>query len=748
MDIYIIFVFILFALAITDLIVGVSNDAVNFLVSAIGSKAAPFWVIMAIASAGILFGATFSSGMMEVARKGIFHPGEFYFDEIMVIFVAVMITDIILLDLFNTFGMPTSTTVSIVFELLGASVAMAMIKVWDGDGVLADYINSKKATEIVIGILVSVGVAFSVGALVQYITRLIFTFRTNKTLKLYGGLWGGVAITGIVYFILIKGLGGSSYANHVMADGLIMKEWVKVHAWTIIGVTFVGMTLIMQLLYSVFKVNILKVVVLTGTFALAMAFAGNDLVNFIGVPLAGLQSHEIWSASGMAAGDFSMERLAGKVATPNIYLVFAGIVMVGALLFSKKSRSVTKTSLDLSRQGDGAERFKSSMLSRLMVRAAIWIGLRLKNITSEKLQEKVSSRTNFKGESDASHEPGASFDLIRASVNLMVASMLISLGTSLKLPLSTTYVTFMVAMGSSLSDGAWGRESAVYRVTGVLSVIGGWFLTALVAFVISFGLAMLIRWGQHYAVIGLVFLIVALVLNSNRTHKKRAAKEAKAQVPETPEEGEEAVIAKSKALIGEVLSTLDDYLGKALSGIAKMKRKRLLNAYKGVEKQCDEVDRQKSEAYYLIHNLEHEPVEFGHAYLQTIEHAKAAMHTMSLIVKPLYEHVDNSHFELSEEHNEALKKLKNELSHFIEKMSDIVNQLNASSMAKLDAQKADLIKLIKSNRKAEVKRIKNNENGSRNSLLYLNLLNEIENLLYHTLTLVHAQLELQENVRS
>ena len=534
--IYLVLVVVLFFLAISDLIVGVSNDAVNFLNSALGAKAASFKVIMTVAALGIVFGATFSSGMMEVARKGIFNPSYFYFSEIILIFLAVMITDVILLDGFNTFGMPTSTTVSIVFELLGAAVGVSLIKLASSDQIiqletggekvaqLGDYINSDKALIIIAGILLSVVVAFTAGTIIQYLSRLLFTFSYKKKLKYFGALWGGVAITSITYFILIKGLKGSAYASYIMPDGLALKEWVKAHNFPIIIYSFITWVIILQLLSFIKKFDILKFIVLVGTFALAMAFAGNDLVNFIGVPLAGYHAFIDFLAMGVPADQALMTSLSGKVETPFVFLLFAGGIMVLTLWTSKKAKSVVKTSLDLGRQEEGYERFNSSAVSRIIVRSNTNMAKYFQSLIPLRIQASIDKRFDQKPFIEKQKALGAdapAFDMIRASATLVVASILISFATSLKLPLSTTYVTFMVAMGTSLADRAWGSESAVYRVTGVISVIGGWFFTAFSAFVSAFIMALLFSYFGIPAVGIAVLLVIFVIYRTHFLHKKR-----------------------------------------------------------------------------------------------------------------------------------------------------------------------------------------------------------------------------------
>ena len=584
---YILIVALLFILAISDLIVGVSNDAVNFLNSAIGAKAAPIKVIMIIATLGIIVGATFSNGMMEVARKGIFNPQHFFFAEIMVIFLAVMMTDIILLDTFNTLGLPTSTTVSIVFELLGAAVAVSTIKLMAGDQVitlegggekiaeLVDYINTGKAMLIIFGILLSVVVAFSVGAVTQYISRLMFSFRYKKRMKYYGAIWGGLAISAITFFILIKGSKGASFMS---GD---VKDWIKDNTMFILGASFIAWTVLLYLLNLLIRVNILKIIVFVGTFALAMAFAGNDLVNFIGVPLAGFEAFKTWVASGASPDGLSMESLAGKVQTDTYMLLLAGLIMTLTLWFSKKAKAVIKTSLDLSRQDQGEERFGSSAIARGIVRSNSKAFKRIEKLAPASLNRFVQNQFEVpKKPVNVAEKDLPAFDMIRASVNLVVASILISIGTSFKLPLSTTYVTFMVAMGTSLADRAWGRDSAVYRITGVISVIGGWFLTALSAFTVSFIVAVALYFGGPYA-IGVLIIIALFLLYTS--HKKSKKKNKKKEVEKEEEEVLDSnIIDKCTYNVTDSLTSIKSLYSKYIVDLTNEDRKQLKEVIKGV----------------------------------------------------------------------------------------------------------------------------------------------------------------------
>ncbi len=581
MEIYLIIVVVLFVLAISDLVVGVSNDAVNFLNSAVGSKVAPRHIILIVASAGVFIGAAFSGGLMEVARKGIFNPEQFYLPEIMTIFLAVMLTDVILLDLYNTFALPTSTTVSIVFELLGASVMVSILKIVEaseGINELIRYINTSKALAIISGILISVAVAFTVGALIQFIVRLVFTFDFEKRIKRYGAIWGGISLSFITFFILVKGAKGSTFIDPQTAD------WIKSNSEIILLYNFLFWTVIFQLLTWFTKVNILKPVVLVGTFALALAFAANDLVNFIGVPLAGFSTYLIGLNSANPLTEL-MDELRDPVHTAGYFLVIAGIVMVITLWKSKKAQSVTKTEVNLGRQFEGFERFESSMLSRILVRMNISLLETIKKIIPLSIQNFIAKRFDNTKITAQKSKDQPSFDLIRASVNLMVSSILISFATSLKLPLSTTYVTFMVAMGTSLSDKAWGRESAVYRVNGVLTVIGGWFFTAFMAFTVSAVFALVIYYGELPAIFVLIAVAIFFVYKTHIVHKDRSASEE-----ESEKEIEVLTDVKIKSVKESVKHAANSLLSvstvfeDSLEGLFETDRKKLKKAKKASKK--------------------------------------------------------------------------------------------------------------------------------------------------------------------
>ncbi len=728
---YLILVVVLFALAISDLIVGVSNDAVNFLNSAFGSKAAPRWAILIIASLGILVGATFSSGMMEVARKGIFHPDQFYFAEIMIIFVAVMLTDIILLDFYNTIGLPTSTTVSIVFELLGAAVAVALVKIMNSDDQtlidLGSYINSAKALAIITGILLSVVIAFSAGALVQYVTRIIFTYKYDKRFKYFGAIFGGFAITAITYFILIKGAKGSSF---ISKETLL---WIKSNTFTIIATCFIGWTVILQLLVWLVRLNILKVIVLVGTFALAMAFAGNDLVNFIGVPLAGFKSFQAYVASG--SGDpygLTMDMLTGKVHTETYLLLIAGVVMTVTLWFSKKARTVTETELSLSNQNEGDERFGSSFFGRLIVRRSLSANNRLRGILPDRIQRSIDKsflQPAIATGIDKKDIPA--FDMIRASVNLTVASILIAIGTSLKLPLSTTYVTFMVAMGTSLADRAWGRDSAVYRITGVLTVIGGWFFTAFSAFTAAFIFANLINWLGGYAIFGLLVLAIFFVVRSHIAHKRK-------NEAINTEDNDSLIITGDAAeqctyAVSTLTAKIPGIFGKMITGLAYEDRANLKECSKKVNKLNVEVKKIKNQVPDMVKLLNEDSAYSGAFYVQLIDYLREMAHATSYIVEPVFEYIDNNHKAFEPEQIEELNIIQAKLSEFFTHINSIINDRNylAGNVDSVLEDQEGLLKSIKKFRKEQIKRIKAEKVGTRNSVLFLGVLNETKNLILY-----------------
>ncbi|MCO6490145.1 MAG: inorganic phosphate transporter [Phaeodactylibacter sp.] len=726
--IYLALVVILFLLAISDLIVGVSNDAVNFLNSAVGAKAAQLRTILAVAALGVLIGATFSSGMMEVARKGIFNPQYFYFSEIIILFLAVMITDVILLDAFNTFGLPTSTTVSIVFELLGAAVAIALIKVYTDPNALPlyEYINSAKALAIISGILLSVVIAFSAGMIIQYLSRALFSFDYEKRLNYFGAPWGGLAIAAITYFMLIKGAKGASF----MTDGV--QDYIAHNTGTIMIASFIGSTLILWLLNRFTRFDILQFIVLVGTFALAMAFAGNDLVNFIGVPLAGFNSYELYVDSGGSPDGLLMDGLAGKVPTPTFLLLLAGIVMVITLWTSKKARSVVKTSLDLGRQDVGDERFAASFLSRSVVRGAITVSNYVSNLMPEKVKETLSRQFDeraFTKKATALGKEAPSFDMIRASVTLIVSSILIAIGTALKLPLSTTYVTFMVFMGTSLADGAWGRESAVYRVTGMLSVIGGWFFTALSAFTMAFVVALIFSFGGFAAIVILLFIAAFVIYRTHKYHGKRMEEEL-----EQEKSLEEEVLTKEKITergiqnLSDAFGQFESLLDETLDGMSKENLAALSKTAKKFDKLYKRTRKRRQNANRALDRLTDNDLQAGHFFILLSDYLHEMTKNVREIVIPSLNHVSNNHKPLLAVQVEELEAVNARLKNRFHAIVDAMKAYEPEKASEIIADLPDTIKAIRGARKNQIKRIQNKEVGTRNSTLFFNHLGEYRNL--------------------
>ncbi|HMM11547.1 MAG TPA: inorganic phosphate transporter [Bacteroidales bacterium] len=732
--IYLIFVIVLFILAISDLIVGVSNDAVNFLNSAIGAKAASFKVVMAVAALGVLVGASFSGGMMEIARSGVFNPEMFNFSDIMLIFLAVMIADVILLDTFNTLGLPTSTTVSIIFELLGASVAISIMKITSTDSghTLSEYINSSRALAIISGILISVVIAFSFGALIQYITRAIFSFRFEKRLKYLGGLFGGLALTSIVYFMLIKGAKDAAFMTPEAY------KWISTHGGTVILTSFVGFSILLQLLYSLFRVNILKIIVLTGTFALAMAFAGNDLVNFIGVPLAGYESYKAFiSNPGIEPDHFPMAILREAIKTPLIFLLAAGAIMVITLYTSRKARSVIKTSVNLSRQDEGHERFGSTPLSRAVVRLALNMSESLSRFVPQKVKDSLSKQF-IQPPHDKHDKDAPAFDMLRAAVNLVVASGLIAFGTSMKLPLSTTYVTFMVAMGTSLSDGAWDRESAVYRITGVFSVIGGWFITALSAFLLSFTLAIIFFYGGYISIFIMIVLAFVLVYRTHILHHRKEEKE-ELERREVMEINADNILDTCTANITEILSQTQLEYKRCIDAVSDEDIKTLKKTKKKIEKLSLKAKERKNNVPIIISKLKEDASDAGHYYVQALDYLREILHAFNYIVQPAHDHVDNNHKPFSQAQISELKLLSQHIGKLMTHVSTDINEKNFNNQQFMLSEQQKLLGMIDLFRKNEVRRLKKNLSSTRNSLLFMTILQESKNLLLFLVNLYKAQ---------
>lgn len=724
---YLAMVICLIALAVSDLVVGVSNDAVNFLNSAFGSKVAARRTILIIATAGIVLGAVSSSGMMEIARKGIFNPEMFSFADIMVIFMAVMVTDIILLDLFNTFGMPTSTTVSIMFELLGAAFTVACIKILASSGdfsTLGDYLNTDNAVLIIAGIFLSVLIAFSIGVFVQYIVRLIFSFNVNESLKRYGPFFGGLAITTITYFLLIKGMKGSSLVPAPAA------EWMKSNTLVLIAGIFTFWTIVCLVLTHFFKVNVLKVVVLSGTFSLAMAFAGNDLVNFIGVPLAGIQSYGIFTNSGVAADQLGMAVLGENLQTNTFILLGAGIIMVLTLWFSKKARSVTETEINLARQSVGAERFKPNLISRLIVRGGIRIGNASNAVLSEGVKSKINRRfTQSRSAQPVKDQPA--FDLVRASVNLMMASILIAFATSLKLPLSTTYVSFMVAMGTSLADRAWSRDSAVYRVSGVINVISGWLFTALVAFAAAGVFAVILHFGGIYAVIGLMLVTAFLIIRSQITHKKMKEKSetSLSRLMDRDQIKSSEVFKESEHRISTTLFKVSYILQDTIKGLGKSDRKMIAKAKAEVNRYQKEYEDLAASFYFYLKKINSESAEEGQFYLHVLNFLQNISQSVNLISERVFDHVNNLHQPMQQEKVQELNELANQLGGLLIEISDLMNEERKGSMHFIEEKSTSILSYIDVLEKKHILRVRNQKSSPKNSMLYIAVLLECRDIL-------------------
>ncbi len=743
-NIYLLMIIALAVLAIADLVVGVSNDAVNFLNSAIGSKAISFKTIMIVASIGIASGAIFSSGLMEVARKGIFNPGEFYFNEIMFIFMAVMITDILLLDFFNTLGMPTSTTVSIVFELLGAAVAMALIKIAADGGNFADvvsYINTTKATEIILGILLSVVVAFSIGAIVQWISRLLLSYDFQKKAKWVGALFGGVALSAIMYFILMKGIKGTPYASESfdIIGGMKIKDFLEAQVFPIVVVNFIFWSILSYILVSFTKTNIYKLIIGVGTFALALAFAGNDLVNFIGVPIAAWQSYEAWMASGVEASQFSMDVLSKKVPTPTLLLLVAGFVMVITLWFSSKAKNVVKTSLDLSSQSETKERFQPNFLSRGLVRFSSGVSAWVSTMLPDTLKAKINTQFNTPTialSKDKVHQLPA-FDMVRAAVNLMVAGILISIATSYKLPLSTTYVTFMVAMGTSLADRAWGAESAVYRVAGVLNVIGGWFMTAIIAFTVSGIILTLISFGKGAAIAILLFSAVLLLARNFISHRKKT-KEIRDEdsLRKSESSSIQGVIEESASNISAVVKRSNKLYTNTIDGLGRQDLDQLKKNKKGVVKLSTEIDDLRDNIFYFIKNLDEASVGASNFYINILGYLQDMAQSLEYITKISHKHINNNHKKLKYNQIKELKEIDAELEILLNKTSKAFDNRSFEEIGVVLNNKQALFDLVSQKIQKQVARTRTEESSPKNTTLYFSLLLETKDLMTATMNLL------------
>lgn len=728
---YLVIIGVLFTLAIADLSIGVANDAANFLHSAIGARVARGWVIMLIASIGIFVGATFSSGMMEIARTGIFNPERFVFADVMVIFVSVILADILLLDTFNTFGLPTSTTVSIVFELLGAAVAVALIIIWqnpDTQGTLGEYINTNKVLGIISGILLSVIIAFSFGSVMMFLSRILFSFRYKRYLKYFGGLFGGMAISAITYFMVLKGLKNASFVTPEI------NAYIKSNTGMIMLYSFLGWSVLLQLLYALFRVDPTKIVVLAGTFSLAMAFAGNDLVNFIGVTIAGFDSYIHYSNSGVADTEFSMEILRNVVQTPTWMLLIAGAIMVFTLWTSKKARQVIATSVNLSRQDEGVERWSSSAFSRQLVRSSMNLSSFFTRITPKPLNDWIETRfVPYVDKTNIPEHERPSFDMVRAAVNLTVSSALIAIGTLLKLPLSTTYVTFMVAMGSSLADRAWGRDSAVYRITGVFVVISGWFLTAIAAFTITFIIGGIIYLTRPMGLFVLIF-ITAIVVYKSARRTIRQQKEEQDKIEQTKIEQTNSLkewVETSNDSVKSALIKISKIYFVTINGLIEEDRKTLKIIHQDSTEFNNHTKELKNDIYKVIRNLNKLSDESGQYYVQTIDYMREAAHSLQFIIDPVFHHVNNNHKPVTQQQQTELSEISEKLSDFFNLALHLIIENEHSRTKEVVTRLSEIQTLIDLSRRAQIKRIKAGEVNTRNSVLYLTILQETKVMMLH-----------------
>lgn len=740
--IYLCIIIFLFVLAVFDLIVGVSNDAVNFLNSAVGAKAASFKTILFIAGIGIFIGASLSNGMMDIARHGIYQPEHFYFAEIMCILLAVMLTDVVLLDVFNSMGMPTSTTVSLVFELLGGTFALSLIKV-NNDATLAlgDLINTDKALSVIMAIFVSVAIAFFFGMLVQWLARIVFTFNYTKNIKYSIGLFGGIAATSIIYFMLIKGLKDSSFMTPEN------KHWIQDNTLMLIAVFFVFFTVLMQILHWM-KINVFKVIVLMGTFALALAFAGNDLVNFIGVPLAGFSSFMDYTANGGGnPNGFLMTSLLGPAKTPWYFLIGAGAVMVYALCTSKKAHAVIKTSVDLSRQDEGEETFGSTPIARTVVRISMTLANGISRIMPSGSKEWFDSRFR---KDEAIIADGAAFDLVRASVNLVLAGLLIALGTSLKLPLSTTYVTFMVAMGTSLADRAWGRDSAVYRITGVLSVIGGWFITAGAAFTICFFVALVLHYGGNISIIALIGIAVFILIRSQVMYKKRKAKEqgneTLKQLMQTTDSTEALQLMRkhTREELSKVLEyaetnfelTVTSFLHENLRGL-----RRAMGSTKFEKQLIKQMKRSGTVAMCRLDN--NTVLEKGLYYYQGNDFASELVYSISRLCEPCLEHTDNNFNPLDAIQKGEFSDVAEDITYLIQQCRKKMENNEYNNLEEEIRRANDLNGQLSLLKRKELQRIQSQSGSIRVSMVYLTMVQEAQNVVTYTINLMKVSRKFQ-----
>ncbi len=745
--IYLCIVVFLLCLAVFDLFVGVSNDAVNFLNSAIGAKVAKFRTVMIVATVGVALGAVMSSGMMDVARHGIMQPSNYSFNEVMTIFLAVMVTDVIVLDMFNTLGMPTSTTVSLVFELLGGTFVIATIKMIADNGLgYGDCLNTDKALSVIVAIFVSVAVAFVFGTLVQWISRVVFTFNYKKHSRYSIALFGGIAFTALAYFIFIQGLFKSPHLDAGIRD------WVQNNTQIVLCATFVVSTIIMEILHLL-HVNVFKFVVLMGTFGLAMAFAGNDLVNFIGVPLAGLDSYNDYmaNANGAAPGEFMMNSLQGSAQTPPYYLFAAGVVMIIAMATSKKARNVIKTSVDLSRQDEGDEMFGSSRVARSIVRFTQDANDVVSRYVPRGISKWVDTRFN---KNEVELADGAAFDVVRAAVNLVLASMLITIGTNYKLPLSTTYVTFMVAMGSSLADRAWSRESAVFRVTGVISVIGGWFITAGVAFIACAVVCLIMLYGGIIAKVLFMALVVFLLIRSNRQYAKKSQTAEKSDVfrlmmrTRDPEIVWDLLLKHVGRTQSFVTKFVLDNFNNIIDGLENEKPKALRRCQNDLKGEQELLKKFRRQELLALRRVPSEiAIERNTWFHLGINSSEQFIYCLLRMLDPIKEHVDNNFNPLPKAYIEEFAPIRSVINDLMKQTETMISTAQFDNYREILAVADECKDELSVVRKRHIDRIQESHDNSRLqvSLVYLNILQESQQLLSNMRHQLRAAKKFMEN---
>ena len=730
--IYLGIVIFLFMLAVFDLLVGVSNDAVNFMNSAVGAKVANFKTIVIVAAIGVFAGAVLSNGMMDIARHGIFQPVNFSFYEIMCILLAVMVTDVVLLDVFNTLGLPTSTTVSMVFELLGGTFILAILKiVGDETGLLTlgDMMNTEKALSVIMGIFLSVAIAFIAGTFVQYISRLIFSFNYKKNLSWTIGIFGGIAVTSLSYFMLIKGLKSAPFMT---PESL---AWISENTTLLVTGCFITFTLLMQILHWC-RVNVFKIIVLLGTFSLALAFAGNDLVNFIGVPLAGFSAYTdyVANSNGVSIHDFMMTSLMSSAKTPAIFLFASGLVMVYALATSKKAKNVIKTSVDLARQEEGDEMFGSSALARVIVRRATNINDFLVRVIPVNVRRWIDSRFN---KDEVILENGAAFDLIRAAVNLVLSGLLIIIGTTMKLPLSTTYVTFIVAMGTSLADRAWSRESAVYRITGMLSVIGGWFITAFVAFTICALVTFIMFYTSFVGMFIFIVVAVVLLVRSNIKYSKKEKAEQQDDIFKRmmASKDKNEILALLRQHVKETLTSYitfsEDTYVKVTDGFIHEDLKSLRKAMNATDDQKKMLKKRRRKELLGLRRIPITiAIEKNTWFHLGSNSCEEMLYCLKRICEPCKEHVDNNFNPISKDCVTEFLPVREELCRLMERTRTAIENNNYEEADDILAKGDALKNSISSLRKQMMNRMQEADNASlKASMVYLNILQESQELV-------------------